>query len=509
MSASTSIPASIVLRDMMLMLLYGRRRMLAIMALVMAATLALALQMERRYEANSSMLVLFGSEYSFRPTAGQQMSSGAGVEYEQILRTEADILGNSALYRSVIQTMGIAQLYPKLMEPPGNFDRLVTEAKTYINRLLYTSIPGENSDRAADVLTEATVKFASNLAIAVDRRSAVIRVTFTHTDPKLAAEALTLLEAKYFEMRGKLFDDIQAPIVGARRNVIGAQLAAADAELNTFKREHDIASFPDRQKILLAQQGRLEDDLTKTDSTISGLQARVTELDQQVKLASGQTGGKGAANAAAPLQGVVDAYRRRQVEAETAYRGSPAVDSARTEMLKSIAELGKMRSHQAFLLAQESDKAQADLRTNVAARDTIQRQLADTNAGLTSIQAQEGRLHELERARSVLEDNYRAVTKILDERRIVESVNSNRQPSVRVVEAPTIPTLPLPTRRLVLMAGALIAGLLGLLSVLAPSLLRGVYLRPEALELNTGLTVLTTVPHSKALASPVVLVARN
>jgi hypothetical protein len=59
------------------------------------------------------------------------------------------------------------------------------------------------------------------------------------------------------------------------------------------------------------------------------------------------------------------------------------------------------------------------------------------------------------------------------------------------------------------MAGALIAAILGLLSVLAPSLLRGVYLRPEALELDTGLTVLATVPNSKALASPVVLVAPN
>jgi uncharacterized protein involved in exopolysaccharide biosynthesis len=509
MSASTSIPASIVLRDMMLMLLYGRRRMLAIMALVMAATLAIALQIERRYEANSSMLVLFGSEYSFRPTAGQQMSTGAAVEYEQILRTEADILGNAALYRSVIQTIGIGQLYPKLVEPPGMFDRLLTEAKTYLNRFLQTSASGETSDKGADVLTEATLKFASNLGIAVDRRSAVIRATFTHTDPKLAAAALALLEAKYFEMRGKLFDDIQAPIVGARQNAVGAQLAAADTELNTFKREHDIASFPERQRILLAQQGRLEDDLTRTDSTISGLQARVAELDQQVKLASGQTGGKGAGNAAAPLQAVVDAYRRRQTEAETTYRGSPAVDSARTEMLKSIGELGKMRSNQAFLLAQEFDKAQADLRTNMAARDTIQRQLTDTHAEVTSIQAQEGRLHELERARSVLEDNYRAVAKILDERRVVESVNSNRQPSVRVVEAPVVPTMPLPTRRLVLMAGALIAAILGLLSVLAPSLLRGVYLRPEALELDTGLTVLATVPNSKALASPVVLVAPN
>ena len=78
------------------------------------------------------------------------------------------------------------------------------------------------------------------------------------------------------------------------------QLAAADRVLATFKREHDIANFAERQKILLAQQGRLEDELKKTESTVTGLQARVTELGQQVKLASGQKGNNAAANAAAP-----------------------------------------------------------------------------------------------------------------------------------------------------------------------------------------------------------------
>ncbi len=509
MSGSSSIPASVVLRDVLLTLRYGRRRMLAIMGLIMVGTVGIALQIEPRYQTDSSMLVLFGSEYSFRPLAGQQMSSGNGVEYEQVLRTEADILGNGTLYRSVIQTMGIDHLYPKLLQPPGAIDRVKSEAKKFISELLQASPRNGPSDKSADLLSQATLKFASNLGIAVDRRSAVIRVTFTHTDPQIAAAALTLLEKKYFELRHKLFDDAQAPIVGARRDAVAAQLAEADAELAAFKREHDIASFADRQKILLAQQGRLEDELSKTDSTISGLHARVEELSQQVKLASGQAGAKGAGNAAAPLQAVVDAYRHRQTQAETTYRGSPAVDAARTEMLKSLGELGKLKSSQAFLLAQEFDKAQADLRTNTAARETIERQLKDINGELASISGQEGRLHELERARSVLEENYRSVVKIFDERRVVESVSANRQPSVRIVEAPTVPTMPLPTRRLVLMAGALVAGIFGLLGVLAPSLLKGVYLRPEALEFDTGLTVLATVPDSKALASPIVLVAPN
>ena len=124
--------------------------------------------------------------------------------------------------------------------------------------------------------------------------------------------------------------------------------AAADRVLATFKREHDIANFAERQKILLTQQGRLEDELKKTDSTVTGLQARVAELAQQLKLASGQKGNNAAPNAAAAMQSAVEAFRRRENDAATTYRGSPAVDTARMEMLKSQAELGKLQTSNAF-----------------------------------------------------------------------------------------------------------------------------------------------------------------
>ena len=80
------------MRDLMLALFYGRRRMLLIVAAVMAATIAIAFQVERKYEAKSSLLVLFGPEYSFRPAAGQQLSTANVVEYRT---SPPDGVGNS------------------------------------------------------------------------------------------------------------------------------------------------------------------------------------------------------------------------------------------------------------------------------------------------------------------------------------------------------------------------------------------------------------------------------
>ena len=94
MSGSASLPANIAMRDLMLALLYGRRRILLIVAVVMAATIAIAVQVESRYEAKSSLLVLFGPEYSLRLAAGQALPGANAVEDQQVLQTEAEFLGN-------------------------------------------------------------------------------------------------------------------------------------------------------------------------------------------------------------------------------------------------------------------------------------------------------------------------------------------------------------------------------------------------------------------------------
>ena len=102
----------------------------------------------------------------------------------------------------------------------------------------------------------------------------------------------------------------------------------------------------------------------------------------------------------------------------------------------------------------------------------------------------------------MLEDNYRAVTKILDERQTVEAVEAHRESSVRVVQPPRVPALPQPTRRLILLAGLVVSMLLSIGSILMSHFFRAIYLRPEALEMDTGLVVLASVPEMRSIGGP-------
>ncbi|HET8996238.1 MAG TPA: hypothetical protein VFN42_06180, partial [Acetobacteraceae bacterium] len=134
--------------------------------------------------------------------------------------------------------------------------------------------------------------------------------------------------------------------------------------------------------------------------------------------------------------------------------------------------------------------------------DAISGQLADLNKQIDKLNSDEMQLHKLERSRAILEDDYKAVSKILDEREIVESVEAHRESSVRVIQPPRAPDLPLPTRRLILMAGIVVSMLLSIGSVLMAHFFRAIYLRPEALEMDTGLTVLASVPEMRAIGGP-------
>ncbi len=505
MSATVGLPSSIVIRDLMLNMWFRKWRILLIMIVSLCLAGFVAFQIEPKYQSKSMLLVLLGPEYGARPIAGETAASGINVAPEQLLRTEADILNSDDLHRTVIQQIGAATLYPELLKPPGAVAQLISQGRKYIDELLGKIEPPRQSPEN-ELLLRAEKLFIKNFGVTPDDKSHIIQLSFQNTNPEVAAETLKALEARYLELRGKLFADRQAVIVQAQQKQTGAQLAAADAKLAEFKRAHNVANFAERQRILMAEQGALEDQMSKADATTAGLQARLDSLTAQLRLASGQTNGKGTPNAANALQGIVGAYQKRQQDALTTYRGSPAYDAARTDMMKAQEEVARMRSQAAFTIQQDYDKTAADLRASQATVDAIKPQLQKIASDLAAINADESQVHELERSRAVLEDSYRAIAKVATDREVIENVAAKEQPSVRVVTEPRVPDAAQPIRIEVMLAGLIVGIIVSIISSLMSGFFRGIYLRPEALEVDTGLAVLAVIPNYRPLASPVVLV---
>jgi uncharacterized protein involved in exopolysaccharide biosynthesis len=498
MNETLALPPRLVIRDLMLTAFSQKARIVLIFFCIIALSIVIAVQFQPDYKAKSSLLVLLGTEHSFRPAAGQQFTNSGGVDAEQVLRTEASILASDDLHRSVIRDIGIGKMYPKLLEKPGPVMKWFGDTKRFLTDSLgITEKATGNGD--SDPMSRAIDAFSRNLTITVDKKSSVIALDFTNPDKNVSADALRVLESQYFVLRAKLYGDVQAPIVQVQQDAVGKQLADADAALQTFKQQHDISNFSERRAILMKQQGDLESAMTKSEATIAEQTARLNQLNAQLGLSAGK---KGSPNAAAPLQGMVQAYRQTEQDAQTKYRGSPAVDAARQAMMERETDIARMQATQSFGVLTDRNKTEADLRASLAGHDSISAQLTAMNKQVEALDADETRLHELERNRAILEDNYRAVTKILDERQTVEAVEAHRESSVRVVQPPRAPDLPQPTRRLILMAGVVVAMLISIGSILMSHFFRAIYLRPEALEMDTGLVVLASVPEMRSIGGP-------
>ena len=499
MNETLALPPRLVMRDLLLTAFSQKARVFLIFFCIMALSIVIAVQVQPDYKAKSSLLVLLGTEHTFRPVAGQMFTNSSGVDAEQVLRTEASILGSDDLHRTVIREIGIEKMYPQLFETPGPVTKWLQDTRRFVTDSLGTTEKSTDSG-STDPMVRAIDIFARNLTITLDKKSSVIVLEFTHPNKRVSADALRILEAQYLVLRAKLYGDVQAPIVQMQQTTVGQQLADADTALQGFKQQHDISNFSERRAILLKQQGDLETALTKSEASIAEQTARLAQLNQQLGSAAGNK--KGAPNAAAALQGMVQAYQQRGEDAQSRYRGSPAVDEARRQMLERETDIARMQATQAYGVQSDRNKTEADLRSSLAGHDAIGAQLTALNKQVAALDGDELQLHKLERNRAILEDNYRAVSKILDERQTVESVEANRQSSVRVIQPPQVPALPQPTRRLILMAGAVISMLLSIGSILASHFFRAIYLRPEALEMDTGLTVLASVPELRGISGP-------
>src|SRR6185437_6709745 len=383
MNGTLSLSPGLVMRDLLLSGFNKRRLILILVACVMVLGVQIALTVEPDYRAKSSLLVLLGTEHSFRPPAGQQFLNSGGVDSEQVLRTEASILASDDLHRSVIRELGVEHLYPKLLKPPSTISRWMHAAKLWIAETTGNTALNSPDGTKDDPLARAVDLFARNLTINVDKKSSVIELYFNNPDPTMASDALKVLEKDYFELRTKLYGDVQAPIVKVQQENVGKQLADADTALAAFKQQHDISSFTDRRTILLKQQGDLETALAKSESTIAEQEARLKQLNQQLGAVTGSK--KGTPNASAALQGMVQAYRQRQADAQTHYRGSPAVDEARRQMLERETDIAKMQSTQAFATQTDRNKTEADLRASLSGHDTIEAQLDAINKQIDAL----------------------------------------------------------------------------------------------------------------------------
>ena len=152
-------------------------------------------------------------------------------------------------------------------------------------------------------------------------------------------------------------------------------------------------------------------------------------------------------------------------------------------------------------MQQERSKALVNLEVNKtqAARDLAH--LSEVAASLQDVTTQEHQISQLTRDRDVLVEALKAADKVRNEKIIAEGIENSDRENVRVLQVPRVPMLPKSSRSLILMAGIILGAVAGAAVGLILHATRRVYLLPEAVERDTNLRVILTVPESRALVT--------
>lgn len=472
------------------MLRAGRRIVASVFLLVVAAVAAAAFVRPPIYQAEARLMVRIGREYAYHPEVAGAQGPRAPTLAE-IVNSEVEILSSRDLAAQVVQSIGVRQLDPGLLER------------------------APDPTRAAEL---AILGFREAIEIRPVLESGVIRVAFEHESPAVAARAVNRLVERFVDKHLEVFGEVRADTLLEELAQRHGKLAAAEDALGAFKASNDVFDLGEQRRLLLGRRLVLDESMRACESELAEarlLPAADTETPDPVELPPHL----------AP--GMLDALLRQRFELEGELRrlepelSDPLVRDASLRLLDleleeeelrrelspnhrrllavrsgiehvmrflAVAE-GKAGSYEAARRAGHQAKAtaieariaavqhdiellvredrhrrllDAAMRRKVleARRDELRRLRAADDGQIRALDGHEKELARLARERTAADAAYEACRTRVEEARLREELDRDKQISVRVIEQAVPPAVPSGLPRSVQVALGAVAGLI-------------------------------------------------
>ncbi len=411
------------------------RLLLVAFSLVFGAGLYAALMAPTTFVASSRLLVLIGSEYALRPELG--IIAGDYVfSRSQIVKAEQDILASRQLHRDVVARIGVDVLYPRLADDPEAIER-------------------------------AAVQLGRDLVASTPEQTSLLRVSFRHASPQVAAATLTQVIEFYLERRGAVFARPQSATLAGQRDRMAERLAAAEERLVALQRDTGIVDIEQQRDALtrrLAQHeatsARLAEQIAQANAGLTRLIDGRGSLPREQELGRDDTRGPEFDNRTNTL--VQLEMRRAELQARFTGQTQQMADLDR-----QIAELQRqfaaspLRREQAVRRGRtgaqdELDRqvalARVDLPGLIARQDEVQRQIAETRAALARLSAQAARLNDEQREVRLLTDQYTLARRRFEEAQVAEELQQRSRTTVRVIQPADVPAFGTSLKRPIVIA---------------------------------------------------------
>lgn len=470
------------LRDLLIEVFYHRRVMLIAFAGPVALGLVAALMSRPAYVAQARLLVLYGSEYIYRPITGQPGSS-VSLDRNQIIQGELQVLQSTTLAIETLQDVGLERVYP-----------------------------GTKAD-GARVLQDAAIRFAKDLSLSSIPQSNILELSFRSHDPAVSADVLRALIAGYLQRRVAVFERPPSPTAQTDQSKFLERLHAAEDAYANFAKAHGIGNFDEQMLLLLRQQSsnsQARDDAAnaarETAAKLAVVQQQLSTVPPTVSLFTEIDRSRKTQVLSENLAQMQ--IKRRDLEMRYQPNYTPLVDLGRqiTALEQQIArepgrEGADARSGRNPVYQDVQQQAMA-LQAQSDGDRARQAELADAGAAITArvkAFAEAGpEYRDLLRNRDVLDETYRAYVRSNEEMQIADAAERSRAANVRVVQPPEIPAASR-SLRVILAAAGIVVGLIAAVAALAVSnALKQVFVTVRDASVSLELPVLLAVPRRLA-----------
>lgn len=417
------------LRDFLTVLFKHRTKILAIFLVTVATVTIGSFLMSPVYEAESSILVKFGRENIYRPEVGDK-SPMISINQEEAINSEINILTSRDLMEKVITTLTVEKIYPELLESPPS---------------------------AMTPLQAAMLIFEKKLAAEGIKKSNVIKVSFQHKDPRIAANVVNMLVDFYKEKHLEVYSEPQSSFLEKQLGEYDQKLKQSENTLQAFRQKNQVYSLDEQRSLLLKQRMELDTDLknmsnhTEQDKVITDAKAKL--LDLQLK-----------------EQGLLQKYK---------------------ESSRLVVGVRKEKELVAVFLRQQEAAITRKMNSGRV-------KLAQVDKEIQSLDLNEIKNQELKREVSNNDKNYRTYVDKLEDARISDDMNRQKMVNVSVIQAATIPAKPIkPKKALNILLGIILGAVSGLGYAFFSEYTSQGLSTPESVEKRLGLPVLTTIAYKK------------
>lgn len=426
------------------------RKFLVVFFFFVAVGVAYILIAPPGYEAETYLLVKFGRDATpdISNTPQSPPPEVQSTERHEIVESNVQLLESRDLAEALLNQMGIARVYPGIVENPPTEGTLM--------------------DAAVHKLDE------KDLVIKTDQETDVIHVSLFNGDPEVATEELKRLIDLFVAKQSQVYSNPQTGFLREQAEAARKKLAESTAALYDYKAKANVASAEEELSLLLQQRSGAATDLSqhqaaeaeskaRVDNIAASLQSLPKDVSTSVEADRFRPMDDARANLNAlhdKLDQMLLTYDPSSVVVKNMRETVASAEADYQRMRQEVAERNKPSPNTVYQSMQTDYlRASADHDAEVAQVRTLTQTIADLDKQIADLDERKSHYDDLDRQVHLDEDNYKALQERAAESGVAEDLNRQKITSIAVIQQPTLPYKPTRPRVALVLFLCVFAGL--------------------------------------------------